>query len=154
MRSYTRAMSAMKPFVPLLLSLLIAMTDPSHAAQSPHTPAAGSPERKALLEAAHQPAEHALGQPVAFVVETLNVSDGWAFVYARMQTPGGARISYVGTPYATAAAEGGQSDMFAALLRQHDGRWTVLESSIGPTDPIWLTWDAYGAPPAIFAIDD
>lgn len=146
--------AVMNRLLPLLLFVLIAMTDQSHAAQRPHTPAVGSEERKIVLEAAHKPAEHALGQPVAFVVETLNVCDGWAFLYARMQTPGGARVSYAGTPFAVSAEEGGQSDMFAALMRQHDGQWTVLESSIGPTDPVWLSWDEYGAPDAIFAIDD
>lgn len=142
----------MKAFLPSLLLLAACMN--TTQAHPPHTPPPGSEERKQILQEAHAPAEQALGQPLSFVVNTLNVSGDWAFLYARMQTAGGAPVNYIGTKFAEAASQGGQSDVYAALLHRTDGHWKVVESSVGPTDPVWLTWEGHGAPHTLFAIDD
>ena len=133
----------------LLLLSLIAM---NANAQSVQTLAAGSPERKALLDAARVPLEQRLRQPVLFVVDQLSQSGDWAFLQAHMQGVGGRPIDFAGTEFAEAAANGGMSRVYAALLERKAGHWTVKTEAIGPTDMAWTRWaQDYGAPAALIA---
>jgi hypothetical protein len=102
-------------------------------------------ERRALLDAARPPAEAALRQPVQFVVHALNRDDRWAFLYARMQRPGGGRI--------VRPRDDGMSDDYAALLRREGAGWRIVATAVGPTDVAWEDWGRrYGAPAAVFAV--
>ena len=140
----------MRRLVALLFASVIGMSI-SEAQEKPHSPPAGSPERAAILDAARAPAERDLGKPVQFVVKQLEVLDAWAFVHARMQSPGGQAIDYAGTPYAEAAEHGLKSSSYAALLQRHGASWTAVTYSLGPTDVAWLGWaEQYGAPQALF----
>ena len=127
------------------------MSSPSQAQEKPHSPPSGSAERVAILDAARKPAVDELGKPVQFVVKQIDVLEPWAFLHARMQSPGGQTIDYADTRYADAAAHGHKSSSYAALLKRQDDRWTVVAYSVGPTDVAWIGWaHEYGAPPALF----
>jgi hypothetical protein len=137
-----------------LLSLLFAsaiVMNSSQAQETPHTPPTGSAERTAILEAARKPAVEDLGKPVEFVVKQIDVLDQWAFLHARMQSPGGQTIDYAGTKYADAAQRGQKSASYAALLQRSGNGWSVVAFSIGPTDVAWVGWaQEYSAPAVLF----
>lgn len=136
----------------LLFLFLLTSTPAMSQNQDMHTPAPGSAEREAILDAARAPLQQTLDQKVEFVVRQMRVDDDWGFVYAQMQHPGGGAIDYAATSYAEAAKEGGVSQDYAALLHRHDGHWTVRTEVVGPTDPAWLAWpEEYKVPEALFA---
>jgi hypothetical protein len=141
----------MRPFVfATLLTSLIAM-NANYAQGAVQTPAAGSAERKALLDTVRPPLEKRLHQPVMFVVDHLRVAGDWAFLEAQMQSAGGKSLSYAGTEFEEAAKAGVKSDIYAALLQRNGTQWTVKAEAIGPTDVAWANWSqAYGAPESVF----
>jgi predicted methyltransferase len=135
----------------LLATLLLSLTAMTATASSISTPEAGSPERKALLDAARVPLEQRLHQPVQFVVDRLRQSGDWAFLHAHLQGPGGKPVDFAGTEFAEAASHGAMSRVYAALLQRKAGHWTIKTEAIGPTDPAWTAWpQTYGAPAVLF----
>jgi hypothetical protein len=110
--------------------------------------------RKPLLDALRGPIQKDLGQSVQFVVSTLRVQDGWAFVVATPQTPTGKPIDYARTRYASAIAEGVfDGGTVFALLRSDGSAWSVTAFVIGPTDVAYLAWpEQHGAPATLFAL--
>jgi hypothetical protein len=99
--------------LPLILFLL---APPATWAQKPetdavapglHTPGKGSAERKAILDALRAK----MNADLIFVVVTLRVHSGWAWVRVKPQSPDG-KSHY--------------EDVWA-LLREHDGSWQVAE---------------------------
>ena len=136
----------------LLATLLLSLTAMNATAQAASTPDAGSPERKALLDAARAPLEQRLHQPVLFAVDGLRVAGDWAFLRAHMQGAGGKPVYFAGTEFEEAASHGALSRVYAALLERKAGHWTIRAEAIGPTDPAWAAWaQTYGAPAALFA---
>lgn len=124
------------------------------AQDTAETPPTGSPERATILDAARAPVEQELGTPVQFAVSQLQVLDGWAFLHAQMQGPGGQPVDYHGTPYQAAAERGHKSDGYVALLHQQQGAWQVQAYSVGSTDMGWVAWrEEYAAPVAIYPAD-
>ena len=118
-----------------------------------HTPAAGSSERKAILNALRVPVERQLKQSVVFKVQRLTVDRGWAFALGQPIRPNGKPVDYKKTPYARALKDGFFDDSFSALLHSSGGSWRVATYNIGATDVEWVDWDTkYGAPPAIFPV--
>jgi hypothetical protein len=121
------------------------------AAQGVYTPAKGSAERKAILDALRVPVERQLRQTIVFNVEHLRVRGGWAFVGGDPQKPGGGEPNYRGTPYWSARQAGAFDNNFFAVLRKTGGRWRVVTYAIGCTDVCYATWwRDHGAPRAIF----
>ena len=116
-----------------------------------HAPKDGSHEYKAILDALRVPVEQKLQQKVLFVVQGIEVQDGYAFMQGRPVQPDGAHIDYSHTVYSEAVQAGAFDDAVSALLRWRAGSWTVLTYNIGATDVTWLPWASdYGAPEAIF----
>lgn len=135
----------------LLLGAVIAALVPATMSGLMASPYAKPEVRRAVLDAARAPVEKELNQPVRFIVEQLGEATGWAFLRARMITPEGKPISYAGTRFAEAAANGGKSTSYVALLRRDSGTWKVTTYLIGPTDVAWQEWQTrYRAPKAIF----
>ncbi len=127
----------------------------SSIAQTPQTPAAGSAERIAILDAARVPATQELGKSIQFRVDQLNVLDGWAFVRAAMLDADGKPLSYTGTRYAEAAAHGMKSRSYVALLHAGSAGWNVVAHSVGPTDVAWEGWSReFAAPAALFVLHE
>ena len=135
----------------LLATLLLSLIAMHATAQAVSTPDTGSPERKALLDAARAPLERRLHQPVRFAVDRLTLAGDWAFLHAHMQGAGGRPLDFAGTEFEPAASHGALSRVYAALLERNAGQWTVKAEAVGPTDPAWAAWaQAYGAPAALF----
>jgi hypothetical protein len=144
-----RARSLFRPA--LALALTLAFASPA-AAQRAHTPERGSPERAAIMDGLRAAVAEEIGVALRFEVNDLRVLNGWAFADVKPIDPrGGARSDYAGTPLEEEWKEGLMDDGIYALLRLRNGRWTIVELVIGPTDVSWESWDdEFGAPPQLF----
>jgi hypothetical protein len=135
----------------LFLPLFLLVSAAAAATAQTTTPAAGSPERKAIADALRAPVERELGQKVVFKIDHLKLKDGWAFLRGVPQRPGGGKVNYNSTPYRRRIEDGVFDDWICALLRKKAGKWQVVKYVIGATDVVYLGWDEeYHAPPAIF----
>lgn len=113
---------------------------------------AGDPQRRALLDTIRPAIEDHIGQPVQFVVDTLQTQGDWAFYAGRIQQPSGRPIDFSRTPYAEALEEGmfdGPSTY--ALLQRRGNGWRLVDWVVGPTDVTYAGWPSeYGAPEGLF----
>ena len=119
------------------LSLATAETQ----AQSAHTPAPGSAERKAIMDVLRVPCEKDLGRKVIFRVQHLRVAGDLAFARVVPIQPNGKEIDYSRTKYREQEAEGAFDAEAEALLRRQGGNWKLLEWRFGATDTeidIWM----------------
>ena len=136
----------------LLLAILSLATGPLQA-QALREPPKGSPERAAILDALRPAVEAEMRGSVEFVVTTIRVSPGWAFVQVEPQRPGGGAIDPERTGFR------GESDMMDgltvfALLTFQSGRWNLVDHVVGPTDVAYAIWpDRYGVPPAVVGME-
>lgn len=103
-------------------------------------PPRGSQSRAEILQSLRTRVERDIGPPVEFVIERMNLVNGWAFVSATPQRRGGAKVDWSRTRFADAFAADAMSDAVLALLRQEGGRWRVIEYALGPTDVAWEEW--------------
>jgi len=109
-----------------------------------YTPASGSDERKAIMDALRAPVERELKQQVVFVVTTLRVENGWAYLKS---TPQGAN----GRPIDLSSQVGSGSDgSITALLHRISGRWRIVTHALGSARAASGWSNAYHAPRAIF----
>lgn len=125
------------------------LCDPSYF-QTQQEAADGSdpalPETVAATEAERQ-----IGRPVRLDLDWINGDDDWVFLMARMVQPDGSRFDFTGTYLEEAAAVGGASDVFCALLQRKGTIWVVVESCLGATDVVWDGWHRlHGLPESIF----
>lgn len=105
---------------------------------------AGSPQRRAILDAVRPPIERALGGPVEFVVRTIRVQSGWALVIADPQRPGGRQID--ARRYFSADDLDAMDGLTVnAIVRLQGGRWRLVDHAIGPSD-VWYCDPALGPP--------
>lgn len=119
-------------------------------AQRAYTPAAGSPERKAIMDVLRVPVEADLRQKVIFKVQHLRIVGTWALARVVPLRPDGSDIDYSRTRYRDDLAEGAFDGEGEALLRNDGSRWRLLEWRFGASDtevPMWL--QTYGAPAAL-----
>jgi len=148
MLSYLRRRLA--SFFLLSLSLLFCAS-PSTRAGDLSTPAMGSPERKAIMDALRPPVEKELNTEVVFKVDHLKLLGGWAFMMGVPQKPDGGKIDYRNTIHWEAYKAGAFDNGICALLHWKDGVWSVVKYVIGATDVVYEDWpQKYGAPPQIF----
>jgi len=95
----------------------------AHAAACPaRTPAVGSKERKAILDAVRPRVEAMTGKPVEFVIGKLDVACGYARLLATPQAKGGAGDRY---------------EMIDVLVIKRNGRWSfaMFAASEEGSDP-------------------
>lgn len=115
-----------------------------------YEPKRGSAERAEILDALRPAIEAEMRGPVEFVIQEFRASDGWAFVIADPQRPGGAAIAMNETGYA-ADAEFMDGLRVYALCRWSNDRWNLIDHVTGPTDVAFQPWpQLYGAPKDIF----
>lgn len=127
------------------------MTGVAAAASCPYTPAVGSSERKAIMDALRGPVEEHLRLPVVFVAKKFAACRGWAFLEAVPQHPNGEALNWAATPFKDDVAEGMCGGYVHALVVKEGGRWRVRELAICATDVPWVTWPKdFGAPPELF----
>jgi hypothetical protein len=125
------------------------------AAKCPYTPAAGSSERKVIMDAARVPVEKELGQRVTFLAKKFTVCRDWAFLEAVPQKPNGQPIDWTISSYAGDVAEDMCGFHVHALLTKKGGRWTVRYYEICATDVPYVTWHKdYGAPAELFPVTE
>lgn len=117
------------------------------------TPAVGSPDRVAMMNALRVPVQKALKTKVQFKVEWLKMEGGWAFMRGTPQQPNGSKIDYKKTPYKRQYEDGAFSDFVCALFRKKGGKWTIVQYALGPTDVAYEPWPKqFGAPKSIFGL--
>jgi hypothetical protein len=100
---------------------------------SARTPAFGSPERKAILDALRPSIEAEIGPNVEFVVTQMNVRNGWAFIQAEPQRKGGRLIDWR-SYYNRAEWNLMDGLTVTATLQFRNGRWNLIQRQIGATD--------------------
>lgn len=121
----------MKKFIAAFAVFALAAT--AALAVSFTSPGAGTPQRKAMLDAMRPSIERTLGAPVEFVVEEIRVGGGWAFVRATPQRKGPG-------PALRNPDEEADGLHTEAVLRLQGGRWVVQEMVMGSTDVWFLGW--------------
>ncbi len=137
-----------KTLAPILLCSLLASV--GALAQSPHTPAAGSNERKAIMDALRVPAKKDIGLDVIFKVDHLRVAGKWAFARVSPINPDSSEINFKKTKYREQVELGAFDPQGEALLRLEGGDWKVLEWRFGATDVESVVWaERYKFPESI-----
>jgi hypothetical protein len=117
-----------------------------------YTPAQGTAERKAILDALREPVGKELhDEDVVFVVRKLRVNGQWAFLEGRPQRSMGRPIDYSKTSYRDLVKEGLFDDWIAALLARNGDEWRVITYVIGATDYPPAGWaQQHQAPAELF----
>jgi hypothetical protein len=116
-----------------------------------YTPARGTGERAALMDAARVPIVPAIGQRVIFVVDVLNSDGHWAYLQATPVNPDGTRLNWSRTNFARDWAADVMSDVVMVLMRNQSGQWHAVDWVVGPTDVAWYDWvTRYGLPERLF----
>ncbi len=117
-----------------------------------YTPQAGSPARKAIMDAARVPVTKELaGQKIVFVVRKLNLLQGWAYLEAVPRLKNGGKVNYKITRHAEAVREGFFDEWVGVLLKHNGDQWIVKTYVIGATDYPVVAWPGkFGAPAALF----
>lgn len=119
-------------------------------AQSARTPAPGSEERAAIMDALRVPAEKELKQSVIFKVDILRVAGDWAYARVSPTRPNGDEIDFSKTKYRKQVELGAFDPQGEALLRLEDDGWEVLEWAFGGTDVASAAWgDKYRFPKSL-----
>jgi len=116
-------------------------------------PQPGSAQRGAILNALRPVVAKEIGGDIEFVVSTIRMLNGWAYVSAKPQRPGGAPIDWRATKFRKAWEQDMMSDLVLALLQLQGGDWRVVEYEIGPTDVSWVEWIKQHNLPRILFID-
>ena len=106
-------------------------------------PAPGSAERRSILDALRPSVEARLGRNVEFVVTTIRVDKGWAFVMADPQRRGGRPID--GRAIFGEHFDDMDGLTVTAVLENRGGRWRVVDHAIGATDAWYCGLAAAGA---------
>jgi len=142
-----------KPYLLFALAVCI-VAAPVYA--GPTTPPPGSAERKAICDALRMPVMKEFGVKPVFVVQTLVVMDGWAFMAAGLQREDGTAYN-VEEAHRQRTGEGDalsrpfDGDDMYGLLRKANGRWKVMACAVSPTDVAYADWRTrFGAPKAVF----
>lgn len=114
-----------------LAATSMAFAAPLAHAQALHSPAPGSSERRAILDAVRPVVVAQVGPPVEFVVNDIRVVGRYAFVVVEPQRPGGGRIDY--SHLDDGLMDGLRTE---AILVNRSGRWLVAHHATGATD-VW-----------------
>ena len=116
------------------------------------TPAAGSPVRKAVLDALREKTKKVLkGKKVVFKVEHFKQQDDWVFFKGQGLKPDGGKFDYHGTDFQRAIDSDMFEDWCCGLFHRTKGKWKVVAWSWGGTDVSYSGWwNKYDAPKAIF----
>ena len=134
----------------LTLVLLCSLLSAEALSQSARTPAPGTEERAAIMDALRVPAEKELKQSVIFKVDRLRVAGDWAYARVSPTRPNGDEIDFSKTKYRKQVELGAFDPQGEALLRLEDDGWKVLEWAFGGTDVASAAWgDKYRFPKSL-----
>lgn len=148
-RTWLRLGLAAPLFALGLLSAIPAAADPQCQWSSDKSirldPASG--DAAAILTPAVNDLTRQLGKPAKLGQDNISIAGQWAFVHAAILGADGNPIDYTGTPFAEAAANGGKSKKYMALLQHTQQGWNLIDAAIGPTDAHDEGWpQKYGSP--------
>lgn len=116
-----------------------------------HEPIRGSQERKAIMDAARIPISREIGSQVIFVVSILRTDGHMAYLQGTPINPDSTPLDWSKTPFREDWIADMMSDVVMILLERQNGRWTVKDHVIGPTDVFWYGWlEKYDLPEALF----
>jgi hypothetical protein len=113
-----------------LLAIVLALT--SLAAHAEPSSAISRADRAAILDLLRDSLQRRVGPKVEFIVTDLRGRDGWAFVQAEPQRPGGRPID--GRTFFPSEWEYMDGLTTTALLQKRAARWRILKMKIGATD--------------------
>ena len=99
------------------------------------SPAPGTPERKAILDALRPKLEAELKAELVCVVSDMRASTDWAFVTAQPKRKDGKKLD--GHKIYGEHWEHMDGFTLTAVLRKKANQWTVLEYHVGATDVWW-----------------
>ncbi len=124
----------------MTLMLFICGILTSAAMADPVTPERGSALRSELLDTVRRAAEHDLGAPVEFVVNTLLVDGDRAFAMLDAQRPGGGAIDLAQSPMVL--RDKTPLDLIdgpnvVAFIVRVNGEWAIDQYGTGSTDAWW-----------------
>lgn len=126
----------------------------SSAGPGYNVPKPGSPDRKAIMDVLRAPIQKAIGKKVIFRVDLIRQSGQWAFMRGAPLQTNGKAMDYKGTKFEEDVKLGMFEDWVCALFKKSNGKWKVVNWSLGATDVAFDGWDKkYGAPRSIFGYD-
>ncbi len=125
-----------------LLTVVIPPAPPKISVSDVSTPAKGSALRKAILLPLHEKLEAEMHKPLEFVIETMNVGGGFAWVTISVNEKGGKPIECV--------EDDSQSEYWMKLV---DGKWKIMAENYCGSDTIVESGEAIGAPPQLVGGD-
>jgi|CXWL01.1.fsa_nt_gi hypothetical protein len=128
----TRLIETLIAFVALLTAVLLPLAALAQTGNANAAPARGTQQRTAILNAIRPSVEARFGGRVEFVVNCLQVNNGWALANVDPQRPGGRAIN----PSTVPDWEHRDGLTVTAVLRFRNGRWHLVDSAIGATD-VW-----------------
>jgi hypothetical protein len=132
------------------LAVLLFLSVVPARSQEADTPAPGSPERKAIMDAIRVPCERELGQKVIFEASLVKISGNWAAARVQPLQPGSKPIDFRRTRYKEQVELGMFDPTGEALLKRKDDKWTVLKWRFGATDSELSSWiEVAGAPASL-----
>ncbi len=123
-----------------LVLLVLCLLSGKALAQSAHEPAAGSAERRAIMDVLRPAAKKDIGRDIIFKVDLLRVAGEWAYARVAPVLPDGGQIDFSKTKFREQIELGAFDPQGEALLRREGGTWQVLEWRFGATDvesPLW-----------------
>lgn len=118
--------------VALLTAALLPSAGAAQTGTANAAPARGTAQRTAILNAVRPAVESQLHGRIEFVVNCLQVNNGWALANLDPQRPGGRRID----PSVVSDWQNRDGLTVTAVLRFRNGRWNLIDSAIGATD-VW-----------------
>ncbi len=116
------------------------------------TPAAGSPERAAIMDALRPRYESLFGAPIVFRIVKLRVAAGFAFAVVHPERPNGAAITQQAWTKALGKAcfQNAQGVEHEYWMKKEGAVWTIgLKNGMCADDSIAQQGDLIGAPPRL-----
>ncbi len=115
------------------------------------TPASGSPDRVALLNAVRPIYEKLFGKPIVFQVEKMRVAAGFAFMVVHPERPNGSPVEKQIWDAALGACEQTPASVAQEYwMKEVGGSWTIgLRNGFCADDSIADEGDIIGAPPQL-----
>ena len=129
-----------RTLVVLFVTVWAASLAPAHGQQIVF-PEPGSSLRTEFLDVARPQFESETQGQVEFVVRRLAVMRDWVFGHVSPTRPGGRPIDWRNTKYRRDLSTGlffPEHSLF--LLKRMNGSWSLVESAIGPPEPVWEEW--------------
>jgi hypothetical protein len=125
-------------YIFIISVFLLSLSSTVMAEQKITNPAAGTPERKAILDGMRSAVESQLQSELVFVVNDIRATSLWAFVNAKPQRKDGKPID--GKKIFGDAWQHMDGLTTTAILKKDGGKWTLVQHVIGATDIWWAEY--------------